>query len=191
MTERPHYHIILFGMNFPDKYPWRKTVSGTQLYRSNYLEKTWTHGNAEISEMSYEAALYVAGYCLKKITGDMAHEHYKRYDLETGEILWLPPEYCEMSTNPGIGYTWLKKYGDTDVYPHDRVIINGSPQKPPRYYDEKLKQRSEIVHSIIKTRREKAARKNAQLPNQPTLASKETVTKARQALRKRRLEKLK
>ena len=31
---RPHYHACIFGMDFYDKKPWKKTSSGFQIFRS-------------------------------------------------------------------------------------------------------------------------------------------------------------
>ncbi|WP_287777544.1 hypothetical protein, partial [Megamonas sp.] len=86
---------------------------------------------------------YVARYVTKKITGDMAEEHYKGRE----------PEYVVMSRRPGIGRGWLEKFVN-DVYPHDYVVIrNGIKCKPPRYYDKIYDEwNSEEMHNI-KTRR--------------------------------------
>ena len=44
---RPHYHAIIFGYDFPDKYLWSKSKRGNVIYRSNLLEKVWTFGNSQ------------------------------------------------------------------------------------------------------------------------------------------------
>ena len=78
-----------------------------------------------IGDVTFESAAYVARYCTKKITGKLAHEHYK------GKL----PEYATMSRRPGIGRAWLEKYKD-DVYNYDYVVVrNGLKLRPPRYYD--------------------------------------------------------
>jgi hypothetical protein len=79
----------------------------------------------------------------KKITGDMAEEHYKGRE----------PEYVVMSRRPGIGRGWFEKFA-SDVYPHDYVVIrNGIKCKPPRYYDKIYDEwNPEEMHNI-KTRR--------------------------------------
>lgn len=76
---------------------------------------------------------------------------------DTGEITVLTPEYNKMSSNPGIGYTWLLKFME-DIYSYDHCIINGRATKAPRYYDRKLKhidpQRLETIkeNRIIKAK---------------------------------------
>lgn len=134
---RPHYHAILFGVDFPDKELLRKTPRGDSLYRSATLERLWGNGHCSIGAVSFESARYVAAYCVKKIGGAMAESHYRKVDPETGELYQLTPEFVLMSRRPGIGHSWFAKYG-RDVYPADEVIVNGMPGKPPKYYDNLL-----------------------------------------------------
>lgn len=130
---RPHYHVILFGYDFPDKYPWRKTGSGYIQYRSPTLESVWAYGNAEIGTVTPESAGYCARYVTKKITGDRAYEHYQRMHPFTGEIWRVAPEFSLQSNRPGIGASWFDKY-QSDAFPDDFVTINGSKRPVPRYY---------------------------------------------------------
>lgn len=73
---RPHYHILLFGYDFPDKTVWRKSSSGFLLYRSKILEELWPFGHSEIGSVTPATGAYVARYCLKKVTGPPADDHY-------------------------------------------------------------------------------------------------------------------
>lgn len=129
---RPHFHACIFGYDFPDKIFLKTTPSGENIYTSTELGKLWQWGFASIGELTFESAAYVARYCVSKVTGDAAEEHYKRYD-HIGEYQ-LPPEYNRMSLKPGLGASWLKKY-QSDVYTYDYVIINGVKTRPPKYYD--------------------------------------------------------
>lgn len=136
---RPHYHALLFGCGFlSDRYLWRNSGSGFPLYRSPTLDRLWIYGNAEVGDVSFESAAYVARYCLKKVTGEGAVEHYRRVDSNSGEIVEVEPEFTRMSLGrrkgEGIGGPWIKKFY-TDVYPEDGVLVNGMKCKPPRYYD--------------------------------------------------------
>lgn len=122
---RPHYHAIIFNHDFSDKYYWRNS-KGNKLYRSEELEKLWKLGNSEIGEVTFESAAYVARYCVKKISGPKAEEHYGK----------RKKEYCTMSRRPGIGRPWLDKY-QGDLYPEGRMIVrHGLVCRTPRYYDE-------------------------------------------------------
>lgn len=185
---RPHYHAILFGVDFPDKVKLRETPRGDALYRSALLERLWPHGFSTIGAVSFESARYVAAYCVKKIGGKKADEHYRRVDLETGEVYQLHPEFIRMSRRPGIGSTWFDKFG-ADVYPSDEVITQTRAAKPPRYYDKKLKAADpETAASITKKRVERAnTRFDETMPAR--LRVREEVTKARFNLRKRELSK--
>ena len=68
---------------------------------------------------------------MKKVTGDLAKDHYEYIDPDTGEIINLKPEYTTMSRRPGLGKGWFEKY-KSDVYPDDFVILNGKKMKPPK-----------------------------------------------------------
>lgn len=159
-NKRPHYHAILFNLDFNDKYFWRKTDSGHPSYRSPTLEKLWPFGHAEIGAANFETAAYVARYILKKVSGPLAESHYESLNEKTGEITDLLPEYTTMSRRPGIGRAWLEKYTG-DVYPADRVIIKQKgeyvEQRPPKYYDNIFSlAEPEIFEDIQFIRRKKA-----------------------------------
>lgn len=171
-TGRPHYHACLFGFDFLDKTLWN-VKNGVPLYISKSLQELWPFGFSTIGEVTFESAAYVARYILKKITGDMAEDRY--YDLVTGEA--IAREYTTMSRRPGIGSTWFKKYS-SDVYPHDNVIVNGKLCKPPKYYDNKLKDMDAWLYDEIKDKRLTAAKQSDN--NTPDrLSVREEITEAR------------
>lgn len=134
---RPHYHAALFGRFFDDRYPWRKSSAGFQLYRSALLESFWDFGGAEIGDLTFESAAYIARYCTKKITGDAAEAHYAKLVPETGEVISVPPEFGRMSLRPGIGSDWLDKFR-SDIIPRDAVVMNGRQVPIPRFYLDRL-----------------------------------------------------
>lgn len=135
--ERPHFHACIFGFNFPDRTVWKRTPSGSLIYRSQCLEDLWLFGYSSIGDVTFESAAYVARYVMKKRTGRGVGDHYETTDMETGEIKDRTPEFNRMSLKPGIGYGWYEKY-HSDVYPHDYVVVNGREVKPPKYYDKKF-----------------------------------------------------
>lgn len=130
---RPHYHALLFGLEFLDKVYWCKS-GPHQVYRSPTLEELWTHGYSWIGEVSWQSAAYVARYCMKKVNGDLAYERYVRdVDPETGELIAVEPEFISMSRRPGIAAEWYEKYsGDCRK---DYLTHEGRRVKLPRYYD--------------------------------------------------------
>ena len=135
-NNRPHYHAIIFGMDFEDKelFSVRDEI---RLYTSETLAELWPHGFVTIGSVTMESCAYVARYVCKKQKGKNAQEHYIRWDPLTGEGIPIEPEYATMSRKPGIGKTWLDKY-KTDVYPHDYVVIKKHKIRPPRFYDKQL-----------------------------------------------------
>lgn len=146
-TGRPHYHAILFGFDFPDK-KLHTVRNGYPVWTSEILTEVWGLGLCEIGTVTFESAAYVARYIMKKVNGDKADERY--FDPSTG--VYLKPEYTTMSRRPGIGADWYDMYS-SDVYPHDRVIIEGKRVRPPRYYDERLRMDDEYVYDEIKFKR--------------------------------------
>jgi len=133
-TERPHYHAIIFGYDFPDRSIYIDRGDYT-IDNSGILTKLWPFGHATVQTNTLETAAYVAKYAVKKITGEKAKEHYQRIDTETGELYQRFPEFARMSTRPGIGKDWLKKY-HKDLYPKG-YVTNGKGQKmaPPEYFN--------------------------------------------------------
>lgn len=139
-TLRPHYHVLLFGHAFPDQTLWRKSKTGFPLYRSSELEALWTLGNSEIGSVTRESGKYVAKYCLKKVMGPPAEDHYSWTDPDTGEIHVRKPEFATMSTRPGIGLGWFKMW-ENDFNPSGFIVIDGQKHPVPRYYKRQLKGR--------------------------------------------------
>jgi hypothetical protein len=191
---RPHFHACIFGYDFHDKKLYKRTSSGSFIYRSSELEKLWTHGYSSIGDVTFESAAYIARYIMQKYTGEMDRnnthitrdEHYTYCDLSTGELIKLQPEYNKMSLKPGIGAEWIKKYR-SDVYPHDYVVINGKKTKPPRYYDKIQNNDYPFEFEEISHKREKAGKLNHEDNSYDRLAVKEQVTKAKLQLLKRTL----
>ena len=151
-TQRPHYHVLIFGWTPPDKQPYKLTKAGHQLYTSEFLETTWGHGFAPVGDVTFDSASYTARYCLKKITGENAEEHYKWVDSQTGEIRDRQAEFAVMSRRPGIGAIWLEQ-NMKDVYPADHVIVKGTPTKPPKYYDNLFERTDPLGLEDIKLQR--------------------------------------
>lgn len=135
-NKRPHYHAIIFGMDFEDKVLWSNR-DGNKLYTSEQLEQLWPYGFSTIGDVTFQSAAYVARYIMKKHKGEGSEDHYTRWCPLTGEGTTVEPEYCTMSRRPGIGYDWLQEY-KADVYPNDYIVINEHKVKPPRYYDSLL-----------------------------------------------------
>ena len=148
---RPHYHAILFGVEYPDMYLWREE-GNYQYFRSPTLEKHWPYGNSELTLFSTQTANYVAGYILKKQTGPKGKRERERLIPETGEIIELQEEYVRASNRPGIGHSWYQLY-KTDLYPGDFAVMDGKKWPVPRYYDKLYKEENPEAFEEILERR--------------------------------------
>lgn len=147
---RPHYHLLIFGYDFPDKRFWKNSNSNEAIYRSAELETIWKKGFSTVQEVTHKSAAYTCRYTLKKQTDKQRLKeerktiyHHTNVDLQTGEIIdvdeyakqmkkiGLEPEFLLMSK--GIGKDWYNKYKrDTKK---DYLVIDGKRQKIPRYYE--------------------------------------------------------
>jgi len=183
-TRRPHYHAILFGLNLTDL----KRHGGTDehpTYTSEKLNKAWGKGFILLGSVTPQSANYVARYNLKKITGQQADQHYRWTDPQTGESHQLEPEFCQMSTRPGIGAPWYDRY-HTDFHTHDYAVQDGAKLPIPVYYD-KLAKRKGYAVDEIKMAREIRARPKAWNNTPERLAVRETVLKSKLSTQKRPL----
>lgn len=181
---RPHYHLLLFGYDFPDKVR-IPSVKEYPEWTSAQLEQVWWYGRTLIGSVTFESAAYVARYVTKKVLGrDRDAGHYRYVDCETGELVELEPEFGRMSRNPGIGKSWMEQFGN-EVYPSDEVISRGRSAKPPRFYDDMLEESSPLEMWMVKRERELA--RNLENETEARLAVREKVATARLNLKRRSL----
>lgn len=184
--ERPHFHACIFGVDFEDKVV-ISDAGGSKLYRSPTLEILWPFGHSSIGEVNFQSAAYVARYVMKKITGDLAEDHYRYVDLTTGEIYQRTPEFCRMSLKPGIGAEWLDKFR-SDVFPRDYVVVRGHKSKPPRYYDKRYAAYDPLEFEYLQYKRvlDSGKRRGDNTPER--LKAREVCAKARVNQFKRSLD---
>lgn len=144
---RPHYHAILFGIDFVDRVRF-----GKSLYLSATLDRLWGHGFASVGSMTAASAGYVARYSLKKINGPAAQDHYRYVNHETGEVIDRVPELSRMSLKPGIGAKWYSQF-KTDIFPAGELIVSGKRKPIPRYYKKLLKREDrEMFDRFVESR---------------------------------------
>lgn len=138
---RPHYHACVFGW-YPDSA--ESMAVGPRLVTCPSLERAWGHGFVSVGELTPESAAYVAGYCLKKVTGKHAQDFY--LNTETGE--YRPPEFLRVSrarkdeagrvVSGGVGAAFLDRITDDEFT--TGVAFSGGVVPAPRYYKKKLKE---------------------------------------------------
>lgn len=147
ISNRPHYHAILFGVNFKDKIYYSGQGDNT-LYTSDLLNGIWKQGNCMVGEMSSKSAAYVARYCLKKLVVD-SRFYYKDEGIE--------PEFLVMSRRPGIGRTYFDDFNG-DFFVLDKCVTNSGDYSVPRYYDNLLKSLDIDLYEHIKAMRDERKR---------------------------------
>lgn len=136
---RPHYHVIIFGLQPPDLEAAEAKKEGQraiQHYRSAWIAEKWGMGIVDIEEGNFGSARYVAGYIAKK------HKDKGFYDY-----MGLVAPYNVMSRKPGIGATWWADNREKvyDSKYHDKIYLEGGKAvKPPRYFD-KLEDRFQLA----------------------------------------------
>lgn len=123
-TARPHYHLILFGLQLQDLAFYKRTKLGFNLFTSKMLTDLWSNGYVVVGEFNWDTAAYCARYVMKKVNGLKAEEYF---------ALGKNPEFAIMSRKPGIARKWFDENGkifltEASVFIKDREI------KPNRYY---------------------------------------------------------
>jgi len=191
---RPHWHLCIFGHGFHDKKYWKRTASGSILYRSEELEALWPFGYTSVGDVTFESAAYVARYIMQKQSSDKINPQtgkpwnsiYDYTNPETGEITKREPEFNKMSLKPGIGAEWFKKF-KSDVYPHDYVIVRGKKMKPPKAYDKMYKKSNPYEFDEVLYKREINAKLNPDNHDPKRLDAKRQILESRLSLLKRNL----
>jgi hypothetical protein len=189
LFKRPHYHAILFGVDFPDR-KLEKCSDGMRYYSSDFLHKLWPFGRNIITDVTFDTCAYVARYIMKKVLGKDAWKSYFQYlDEFTGELVGHRlPEYTTMSRRSGIGKAWLDKYLQ-DVYPKDKIFMRGRGfSKPPKYYDSQYEIVNPSDYSRLKQARVEAALLRSDDNTQDRLKVKEAVKLSQIDVLKRNLE---
>lgn len=175
-TLRPHYHVILFGIDFPDRVEVRKSKSGQKMYTSEILTRLWSApprlleeydspdkifhestpiGMATVQDCTWETCAYTARYVTKKLKGPYA-DFYKERNID-------PPFTC-MSRRPGIGRQYYEDH--PDLWDHDYIHVptsdGGKQFRPPKYFMKLYEQDSPYLAEAMKEVR-KALALEAQL----------------------------
>lgn len=185
---RPHYHSLLFGVDFRDKVYHGKTKAGEKIYLSETLNNLWGKGYTSIGRVTFNSAAYISRYVMKKQTGDGNKQNYEITDLETGEIIIQKKEYNCMSRATGIGKKWLTQFSP-DIYTRDKVITKqGRELRPPRYYDKQYKRMDKAHLEHLKHARELEALAHIADHTTERLRVQETVANAKHRFQTRNLE---
>lgn len=176
-TGRPHYHALLFGIDFADDQVLYEDRGTHRSYTSEELSDVWGHGFVTVGEMSFESAAYVARYTTKKLRGKIGDEAYEG----------IKPPYITMSLKPGLGATWLEKYHE-DVYPDDFVIHGGRKYPTPTYYDRLMEEKDPAFMRGVRAARVRRMNERKDDVSPDRLAARERITEARMSVYQRRVD---
>lgn len=145
LTDRPHYHLLLFNAHFADR-----VRVGKRLFASEELSSIWLQGSAYFGNVTPASASYVSQYCLKKVYGRVAGED-RYFDPYTGAF--RTPEFSTMSRRPGIGAWWYETF-KSDILPRDYVVIEGRRVRVPRFYADRFAAENPDEFGNVRERRE-------------------------------------
>lgn len=142
-TKRPHWHALIFNWRPDDLKKHYATDKGDQVYTSDLLTETWGKGHAEIGQVTFESAGYVARYAAKKLG------HGKDEDHDFQPI-------SKKSSHQAIGKSWLEKYYK-DVFTHGYIEHEGVKLPIPKYYERWFQKThpEEWVKYVTETKRDK------------------------------------
>lgn len=142
---RPHFHVAFYGHDFrEDRIFYKSNPGGQHLYTSRQLSSVWTAGSALVGDLTFESCAYIARYLTKRLHNSETFSILPlSIDPESGEMIFPNPEFLLCSkgrkSGEGIGGDWYRRFFESDVLPHGRVITSqGTPAPIPRYYKKLL-----------------------------------------------------
>lgn len=159
---RPHYHIILFGLNLPDlTQDFKEAVYSTAVgydprdgeYKTRLkLDRLKNHSKPNNDHrLFYSKTIHkawkfqgnisvgqfsfdTAAYISQYCTKKINPDNGKKY-----EEWHCEPEVLHASTRPGIGADYFKTHPEDEVYWYDHIIVGGHSESHvssiPRYFD--------------------------------------------------------
>lgn len=87
-TGRRHYHAIIFGYQFPDCVPYKKSKRGNRIYRSSLLSEIWGKGICTVDSLN--ASPQIARYCTKYCAKDSGrNDLFMLYSRGIGDLEML------------------------------------------------------------------------------------------------------
>lgn len=97
-THRAHYHALLFNVSFNDLIQYKKSKRNNIIYKSQTLEKIWSHGICTVDciNLSAKTARYCTKYCAKDAGVDDTFMLFSRgigdkklLELFNGKSYWI------------------------------------------------------------------------------------------------------
>lgn len=145
-TFRPHYHLVVFGVNLFNEVFKSKKYDNSGHFKSEVLDKLWSNGFSLFSAVTPENIGYTTRYTLKKVNYKVKDRSLKKFGLIDEFLL------C----SKGLGFNYF-------LLNYDRLVSNGvyyysgNAYPLPRYFLEKLKSISDSDFQALKSMNEKLA----------------------------------
>lgn len=91
-SQRPHYHLALFGVRTCEYGLTRSRLRRECCDRCTEMSRLWPQGYCFLGRCETQSARYIAGYVIKKLT-----------QANHPDLCGRHPEFARMSNRPGIG----------------------------------------------------------------------------------------
>lgn len=180
--DRPHYHMIAYGLPVSDFKFYKRTEQGDILYTSDELSSIWQNGYVVVGEVTWKSCRYVAGYVQKKA---YSTEAFLQYDLTGRE---RPKTH--MSTKPAIGKRFYLDHRD-ELYKLDHITIKGIEIRPNRYFDKLLDIDDPDLLAEVKERKVSIAEDRQKIVLSNTSLDLDSQRKVEERKKKRQIKALK
>lgn len=96
-SERPHYHIIIFGFDFPDKKYYMTTKKGFEAYTSDFLFNNWKYGICTVQNVDHKVCMYTAKYVMKKLKTNDDIAIQEQYYGREPEFIFMSKGNCQVN----------------------------------------------------------------------------------------------
>lgn len=95
--ERPHYHILIFGFDFPDRRFYKMSNKGFEINISDFLLEQWKYGIATVQNVNHKVCMYTAKYVMKKIKSNDDITLQEQYYGREPEFLFMSKGNCQVN----------------------------------------------------------------------------------------------
>lgn len=151
-TDRPHYHVIIFGLcirDFADLRYLGMNELGQPYFTSKTMVEIWKKGdNICLSDVSWKTFAYVARYTLKKQYGKDGKVFYTEENKN--------PEFMVCSRRPGIGHLYLVDHPNYDFNTVSITMADSDSvykMPPPKSFQRVFEKIDPVQSDLIKKQR--------------------------------------
>lgn len=141
-TGRAHFHLLIFGYEFPDKKLLRKTDSthtgqSYDIFTSKTLTNLWNKGITEFGSVTEQSCSYVARYLFKKNKKESEGEPCEKCQNQKPKKSKI---VCR-SRRPGLGANFCDRFITRDrLHNRENEIRSGNTgESLPRYYLDRIR----------------------------------------------------